>query len=37
MYGEHSNYLNANRVNTVINTGDGYVTWGNRGATGDDL
>lgn len=36
-YGAHSNYLNENHVNTVINTGEGYITWGNRGATGDDL
>ncbi len=36
-YGAHSNYLNENHVNTVINTGEGYITWGNRGATDDDL
>lgn len=36
-YGAQANYLNENHVNTIINTGEGYVTWGNRGATGDDL
>ena len=36
-YGTHSNYLNENHVNTVLNTGEGFITWGNRGATGDDL
>lgn len=36
-YGANSNYLNENHVNTIINTGAGYITWGNRSATGDDL
>lgn len=36
-YGAQSNYLNENHVNTIINTGSGFITWGNRGATADDL
>lgn len=32
-----SNYLNENHVNTIVNHGSGFVTWGNRGATSDDL
>lgn len=37
-YGDHANYLNENHVNTVINLdGEGFVTWGNRVATGIDL
>lgn len=36
-YGDHSNYLNENHVNTVINLGEGFITWGNRVATGIDL
>ncbi len=37
-YGDHSNYLNESHVNTVINlNGEGFVTWGNRVATGIDL
>ena len=36
-YGIQSDYLNENHVNTIINTGEGYITWGNRGATGDDF
>ncbi len=35
-YGAHSNYLNENHVNTIINIGSGFITWGNRGATTDD-
>lgn len=36
-YGDQSNYLNESHVNTVINTGEGFLTWGNRVATGIDL
>lgn len=36
-YGDHANYLNEAHVNTIINLGEGYITWGNRVATGDDL
>lgn len=36
-YGQQANYLNEAHVGTVINLGDGFITWGNRGATGDDL
>jgi phage tail sheath protein FI len=36
-YGAQSNYLNEPHVNTIINTGSGFITWGNRGATEDDL
>ncbi len=36
-YGDHANYLNVDGVNTIINTGEGFITWGNRVATGDDL
>lgn len=36
-YGDHSDYLNENHVNTIINLGEGWVTWGNRVATGIDL
>lgn len=36
-YGEHSDYLNENHVNTIINLGEGFITWGNRVATGIDL
>lgn len=36
-YGDQANYLNEAHVNTVINLGDGYLTWGNRVATGIDL
>jgi phage tail sheath protein FI len=36
-YGAQSNYLNERHVNTIINTGSGFITWGNRGATEDDL
>lgn len=32
-----TNYLNEQHVNTVVNMGDGFTTWGNRGATGDDM
>lgn len=28
MYGDQANYLNENRVNTIINKGDGFRTWG---------
>ncbi len=36
-YGDQANYLNVDGVNTIINTGEGFITWGNRVATGDDL
>jgi len=36
-YGDQANYLNENHVNTVINLGEGFITWGNRVATGIDL
>lgn len=36
-YGDHANYLNENHVNTIINLGEGFITWGNRVATGADL
>jgi hypothetical protein len=36
-YGDHANYLNENHVNTTINLGEGFITWGNRVATGIDL
>ncbi|MGE8942708.1 phage tail sheath family protein [Leptospira interrogans] len=29
-YGTQTNYLNENAVNTVVNFGEGYRTWGNR-------
>lgn len=28
LYGDQANYLNENRVNTIINRGDGFRTWG---------
>lgn len=37
VYEKQSNYLNENNVNTIINLGSGYITWGNRAATSDDL
>lgn len=37
-YGDQANYLNERAVATIINlNGEGYRTWGNRVATGDDL
>ncbi len=36
-YGDQANYLNENSVNTTINMGDGFITWGNRVATAIDL
>ncbi len=36
-YGEHSNYLNEKHVGTILNMGSGFITWGNRAATEDDL
>lgn len=36
-YGDQANYLNENAVNTTINMGDGFITWGNRVATAIDL
>lgn len=33
-YGLQTNYLNQNRVATVINYGDGWKTWGNRTTSG---
>ena len=36
-YGDQANYLNENHVNTTINLGSGFITWGNRVATDIDL
>ncbi|MFV0384877.1 phage tail sheath subtilisin-like domain-containing protein [Paracoccus sp. (in: a-proteobacteria)] len=36
-YGLQSDYLNENHVGTVLNMGSGFITWGNRAATTDDL
>jgi phage tail sheath protein FI len=36
-YGLQSNHLNENHVGTIINMGSGFITWGNRAATEDDL
>ena len=36
-YGDQANYLNESHVNTTINLGEGFITWGNRVATGIDL
>lgn len=37
-YGDQANYLNERAVATIINlNGQGFRTWGNRVATGDDL
>lgn len=37
VYGDQANYLNETHVNTTINQGEGFITWGNRVATGIDL
>ncbi len=37
VYGAHSNYLNENHIGTIVNLEGGFSTWGNRGATADDL
>lgn len=36
-YGAQSNYLNESHVGTILNMGSGFITWGNRAATSDDL
>lgn len=36
-YGLQADYLNENHVGTIINMGSGFITWGNRAATEDDL
>jgi hypothetical protein len=36
-YGLQANHLNENHVGTIINMGSGFITWGNRAATEDDL
>ncbi|TDE34117.1 phage tail sheath subtilisin-like domain-containing protein [Antarcticimicrobium sediminis] len=36
-YGLQADYLNENHVGTIINMGSGFITWGNRAATDDDL
>ncbi len=37
VYGDQSDYLNENRVNTVINRGDGFKTWGVWTCASDSL
>ena len=37
LYGAQANNLNENAVNTIINDGGGFRTWGNRSATDLDL
>ena len=36
-YGSQADYLNEAHVGTIINMGSGFITWGNRSATEDDL
>lgn len=36
-YGLQANYLNENSVGTILNMGSGFITWGNRSVTEDDL
>ena len=36
-YGEQTNYLNENAVNTVVNFGEGFRTWGNRNTGAEDV
>lgn len=36
-YGTQANHLNGNNVGTIINLGSGFITWGSRSATSDDL
>lgn len=36
-YGDQTNYLNENDVNTIVNLGSGFKTWGNRVATDVDV
>ncbi|TRD16973.1 phage tail sheath subtilisin-like domain-containing protein [Palleronia caenipelagi] len=36
-YGAQSDYLNENHVGTILNMSSGFITWGNRSATSDDL
>lgn len=37
MYGDQTNYLNENHVNTIVNLGSGFITWGNRVTTDIDV
>ena len=36
-YGDQTNYLNENAVNTIVNFGEGYRTWGNRNTGAEDV
>ena len=36
-YGDQTNYLNENAVNTVVNHGEGFRTWGNRSTASEDV
>ncbi|KEP69635.1 tail protein [Thioclava dalianensis] len=36
-YGSQADYLNEAHVGTIINMGSGFITWGNRSATDEDL
>lgn len=36
-YGDQTNYLNENAVNTVVNFGEGFRTWGNRNTGAEDV
>lgn len=36
-YGAQSNYLNENKVATILNMGSGFITWGNRGSSNASL
>lgn len=36
-YGDQTNYLNESAVNTIVNFGEGYRTWGNRNTGAEDI
>ena len=36
-YGAQANYLNENKVATILNVGSGFITWGNRGSSSESL